>query len=112
MAQRPNAAYDGVFDTSTCDTWGDPGEYARANLVLLFTNDLPSFIRHGHLIMYADDAQFIDADAPVHVGDLRVRVEHTLETVLNWFTQNRLKIDPSKRSFSCESKTTSIRRNI
>ena len=65
-------------------------------LFLLFTNDLPSFIHHGQLVMYADDAQFIDADAPANVGDLRARVENTLEIVLNWFTQNRLKINPSK----------------
>lgn len=65
-------------------------------LFLLFTNDLSSFIHHGQLIMYADDAQFIDADTPANVGDLRVRVETTLDTALNWFTQNRLKINPTK----------------
>ena len=65
-------------------------------LFSLFTNDLPSFVHHGQFVMYADDAQFIDADAPANVGDLRARVESTLETVLNWFTQNRLKINPSK----------------
>ena len=68
-------------------------------LFSLFTNDLPSFIRHGQLIMYADDAQFIDADTPANIGDLRERVESTLDTALNWFTQNRLKINPSKQIF-------------
>ena len=31
-------------------------------LFVLFTNDLPSFIDRAQLIMYADDAQFLDAD--------------------------------------------------
>ena len=65
-------------------------------LFLLFTNDLPSFINRGQLVMYADDAQFIDADTPVNVGDLCSRMETTLSTALNWFTQNRLKINLRK----------------
>ena len=44
-------------------------------LFLLYTNDLSSFISNGQLIMYADDAQFIDADTPANVGNLRDRVE-------------------------------------
>ena len=65
-------------------------------LFVLFTNDLPSFIDRAQLIMYADDAQFLDADVPSNVNDLRDRVETTLSLVLNWFTQNRLKINPRK----------------
>jgi len=65
-------------------------------LFVLFTNDLPSFIHRGQLVMYADDAQFLDADTPANVGDLCARVETTLSVALNWFTQNRLKINPRK----------------
>jgi len=46
--------------------------------------------------MYADDAQFIDADVPSNIQALKTRVEHTLTIALQWFTQNRLKINPSK----------------
>ena len=65
-------------------------------LFTLFTNDLPSFINRGQLVMYADDAQFIDADTPANADALCARMEETLSTALNWFTQNRLKINPRK----------------
>ena len=65
-------------------------------LFTLFTNDLPSFINRGQLVMYADDAQFIDADTPANADALCARMEETLSTPLNWFTQNRLKINPRK----------------
>ena len=65
-------------------------------LLLLFTNDLPSFVQHGSLVMYADGAQFLDADTPANMFNLCSRVETTLSTTFNWFTQNHLKINPSK----------------
>ena len=65
-------------------------------LFTLFTNDLPSFIHGGQLVMYADDAQFIHTDIPANAGMLCARMEETLSTALNWFTQNRLKINPRK----------------
>ena len=45
---------------------------------------------------YADDCQFMDSDSPNHLNTLKQRVESTLETALNWFTQNRLKINTCK----------------
>ena len=46
--------------------------------------------------MYADDTQFFDSDAPKNITELKMRIEDTLSTVQNWFTRNRLKINPSK----------------
>ena len=46
--------------------------------------------------MYADDAQFIDADFPSNVHELKTRVESSLGIALKWFTQNRLKINSAK----------------
>lgn len=66
---------------------------------MIFTNDFASHIRHGKVIMYADDTQFIDSDEPSNVEQLKTRVESTLATALNWFTQNSLKINPSKTEF-------------
>ena len=65
-------------------------------LFSIFTNDLVSHVVNGKLIMYADDCQFLDSDLPRHLSVLKQRVEDTLETALNWFTQNRLKINPCK----------------
>ena len=65
-------------------------------LFLIFTNDLASHITHGKLVMYADDAQFLDSEAPNDLRRLETRIESTLATALNWFTKNSLKINPTK----------------
>ena len=65
-------------------------------LFLVFTNDLPQHLPHGKLVMYADDTQFLDADFPCNISALKTRVESSLSVGLVWFTQNRLKINPSK----------------
>ena len=65
-------------------------------LFLVFTNDLSQHIPHGKLIMYADDAQFIDADSTGNLPELKRRVEECLSVALRWFTQNRLKVNPTK----------------
>ena len=65
-------------------------------LFLLFTNDLPQHIPHGRIVMYADDTQFLDADLPSNLQALITRNESTLAISLKWFTQNRLKINPTK----------------
>ena len=65
-------------------------------LFLVFSNDLSQHVPHGKLVMYADDAQFIDSDPPRNLSQRKRRVEQTLSVALCWFTQNRLKINPSK----------------
>ena len=65
-------------------------------LFLLFTNDLTQHLPNTKIIMYADDTQFFDSDAPKNITELKMRIEDTLSTVQNWFTRNRLKINPSK----------------
>ena len=64
-------------------------------LFIIFTSDLPQHIPTCKLVSYADDCQFFDADFPTEIPALKRRVEDTLSTVLIWFTQNRLKINPS-----------------
>ena len=65
-------------------------------LFLLFTNDLTQHIPYGKMILYADDAQFLDAEAPSNIVTLKTRVENSLSVAYKWFNQNRLKINPSK----------------
>ena len=65
-------------------------------LFLLFTNDMPQHLLHGKVVMYADDAQYLDTDTPQNLQNLKVRVQNNLAVALNWFTKNRLKINPSK----------------
>ena len=72
------------------------GSLLGPKLFLIFTNDLPSYVAHGRLIIYADDCQFLDSESPKQLSVLNQRVENTLETAMQWFTQNRLKLNPSK----------------
>ena len=65
-------------------------------LFLLFTNDMPQHVPYGKLVMYADDAQFLDSDIPDNLPDLKERIESNMRIALTWFTQNRLKVNPSK----------------
>ena len=65
-------------------------------LFLLFTNDLTQHIPHGKVILYADDAQFLDTEKTTNIQALKTRVETNLSIAFKWFTQNRLKINPSK----------------
>ena len=65
-------------------------------LFILFTNDLAMHMPYGKMILYADDAQFLDTEPPSNSHVLKARVEANLSTAFKWFTQNRLKINPSK----------------
>jgi len=65
-------------------------------LFLVFTNDLIQHMPCGKVVMYADDAQFFDADLPSNIPALKERVETNLSLALKWFSQNSLKINPSK----------------
>ena len=65
-------------------------------LFLLFTNDLTQHLPHGKVILYADDAQFLDTETPSNIDALKTRVENNLSIAVKWFTQNRLKVNPSK----------------
>ena len=65
-------------------------------LFTIFTSDLPQHVPDCKLVSYADYCQFFDAASPSETQTLKCRVENTLATFLTWFTQNRLKINPSK----------------
>ena len=63
---------------------------------MIFTNDMTSHLTSGKQVLFADDVQFLDSDAPKKLETLKQRVEGTLDIAINWFTQNRLKINPTK----------------
>ena len=65
-------------------------------LFLLFTNDMPQHVPYGRMVMYADDVQFLDRDITSNLQDLKERLQRNMQVALNWFTQNRLKVNPSK----------------
>ena len=65
-------------------------------LFSIFTNDLPSYLPHGHLVSYADDTQLLDSISPDHLSVLQTRQEESLLAVKSYFTSNSLKMNPSK----------------
>ena len=65
-------------------------------LFLIFTNDMPQHVPYGRMVMYADDVQFLDCDITSNLQDLKERLQRNMQVALNWFTQNRLKVNPSK----------------
>ena len=68
-------------------------------LFLLFTNDLSSHITDCKLIMYADDVQFIHSCPPNALTQLKHRIQGSLMVADSWFSQNSLKINPTKTDF-------------
>ena len=72
------------------------GSVLDSILFLLFTNNLTQQMLNTKVIMYADDTQFFDSGEPKNIHDLKTRIESTLSTAHDWFTRNRLKINPSK----------------
>ena len=65
-------------------------------LFSIFTNDLATYIPHGHLISYADDTQLFDSDLPDHASLLKSRQEETIRAVHAYFTANSLQMNPAK----------------
>ena len=72
------------------------GSLLGPRLFSVFTNDLVAHLANGKQVVYADDVQFLDADTTENLITLKQRVECTLQAALDWFVQNRLKINPNK----------------
>ena len=65
-------------------------------LFLIFTNDLPSHVPCGKLVMYADDTQFLNACPRESLSEHSADLENMLSVVQAWYHQNRLKVNPCK----------------
>ena len=65
-------------------------------LFSVFTNDLPSHVPCGKLVMYADDTQFLNTCKRTSLGQHSAELESMLSVVQAWYNQNCLRINPSK----------------
>ena len=64
-------------------------------LFTIFTNDLPSHIPCGKLVMYADDTQFLTTCNQANLGEHSADLEAMLGVVQAWYNQNSLRINPN-----------------
>ena len=46
--------------------------------------------------MYDDDTQFLDAESPGNLPELKKRAEETISAAPLWFTKKQLKTNPTK----------------
>ena len=65
-------------------------------LFSVFTNDLPSHVPCGKLVMYADDTQFLNTCERASLEDHSAELEAMFSVVQAWYNQNCLKLNPSK----------------
>ena len=65
-------------------------------LFLLYTNDIFSYLTNTKIVAYADDIQFLDSDTYDNTQALQSRIECALSVAHEWFSQNRLKLNPQK----------------
>ena len=79
-------------------------------LFSIFTNDLPAYVPHGRLVSYADDTQLLDSSNPASLSILKARQEESLRAVLNYFTSNSLKMNPSKTNLLISSTPQNLKK--
>lgn len=80
-------------------THGVPqGSIVGLILFLIFVNDLPCFLPHGHLLSYADDTQILYSapSKPDDLSRLRSRAEENIQNLQRWFSLNSLKMNSNK----------------
>ena len=65
-------------------------------LFLLFVNDLLSALRFMRHLMYADDLQTFVSSLVTDLRQTLLKVEYDVSAVVNWATENKLKLNISK----------------
>lgn len=63
-------------------------------LYSIFTNDLPLTLKNTKILMYADDLTIDPAESTA--DELRSVLNHELQTVVEWITNNKLVLNVSK----------------
>jgi hypothetical protein len=66
-------------------------------LFLIYINDIPSVIKHGHPILFADDTNIIYSDK--NLGNLCSLVNVELDILSDWFLANRLSVNIKKTKY-------------
>uniref|UniRef100_A0A1Y1LB48 Reverse transcriptase domain-containing protein n=1 Tax=Photinus pyralis TaxID=7054 RepID=A0A1Y1LB48_PHOPY len=71
-------------------------------LFLLYVNDLPKYIKNGHVIMYCDDISIVLASRCEE--DLRSKIESVFEDMMWWCNKNNLILNVDKTEIISLSK--------
>lgn len=86
---------DGTFSETFDSTIGTPqGSVLGPLIFLLFINDLPDYIQHGTVLMYADDTSIIITDK--YRVNVQEKVNLTLLEFSKWCSSNNLIINYNK----------------
>ena len=72
------------------------GSHLGPLLFLLFINDLPNYIKHCNILLYADDAKIYRSIKSTSDVDL---IQADINNLIRWTTVNKLKINITKCQF-------------
>lgn len=94
-ARTQRVCYNGSLSNINNITCGVPqGSCLGPLLYSIFTNDLPSVVKHSTLVMYADDStMYCAANSSDELGEV---ISNELERVYEWITVNKLVLNISK----------------
>ena len=99
--------YNNEISESANMTIGVPqGSTLGPLLFLLYVNDLPQYICNGNISMFADDTILYTTGETIH--DSKVHLQQCLDSVIEWYDNNRLKLNSNK----CQSLLIALSQKI
>ena len=75
-------------------------------LFIIFMNDLPLCVEHGHVTMYADDTSSSNCIQPVN--DIVSKVVPDMQNIIDWLKANRLSLNAAKTEFMLSGTAANI----
>ena len=77
--------------------WGSSGFGTGPLLFIIYTNDLPNFMKHSKCILFADDTTVYHSST--NLNELIGLIEEDLVTLTDWFCSNKLSLNVNKTNF-------------
>ena len=95
--RRQVVSYNGVTSSTKVVSIGVPrGTVIGPMLFLLYLNDLSTAVNNTCINIYADDVVIYTSDKSIDV--LSRKLQCTLQTVFNWYNDNKLSLSINKCS--------------
>lgn len=98
LCDRSQSVYHGSDVSNTClVSRGVPqGSILGPLLYTIYSNDLPSRLRHCGVHMYADDVQLYISCQPSEINDCVVKINSDLNNIMEWASGNGLQLNARK----------------